>query len=116
MENVLRLYLNDNTIEGEFSTLVRNVTIEQALNIAKLYTRKYDTVRLCDDEYEAFLVFKKGSKHTIIDTYYPEDCMDIKKKYGMYNESDDVEQDDLESEKWNNYWSDYNQCGIRISY
>lgn len=23
---------------------------------------------------------------------------------------------DLETEKWNNYWGDYNQCGIRVGY
>lgn len=29
---------------------------------------------------------------------------------------DDHDEVDLEQEKWNNYWSDYNQCGIRVSY
>lgn len=120
MENVLRLYLNGNTIEvdvyGEVSILVHDITIEQAMNIAKLYTRKYDTVRLYDDEYEAFIIFKKGSAHPMVDTYYPEDYNDVSKKFGLYNDAEDVDQDDLESEKWSNYWGDYNQCGIRISY
>ena len=118
MENVLKLYLNGNTVEvevdGEISTMAHGVTAIQALNIAKKFTSKYDKVNLCDDEYEAFISFKKGSQHAIVNTYYPEDYNDVKKKYGMYEESDEAEQVDLESEKWNNYWNDYNQCGIRI--
>ena len=120
MENVLKLYLNGNTIEvdvyGETSTLVRDITIEQAMNIAKMYTRKYDTVNLCDDEYEAFIAFEKGFKHPMVNTYYPEDYNDVAKKFGLYDESEDVDHEDLENEKWNNYWGDYNQCGIRINY
>ena len=120
MTDIQRLYLNGNTIEvivdGEMSTLVHNVTIEQAMSIAKMYTRKYDTVRLCDDEYEAFITFRKGYTYPLVDTYYPEDYKDVAKKFGLYDESEDVDQEDLENEKWNNYWSDYNQCGVRIDY
>ena len=120
MEKVLRLYLNGDTVEvyvdGEASTLVRGVTATQALNIAKKFTSKYDKVTLADDYYEAFIELKKGSDNPLVNTYYPEDYVDMEKKYGLYEESDEAEQVDLENEKWNNYWGDYNQCGIRIDY
>ena len=120
MENVLRLYLNDDTVEvyveGEASVLVRGITATQALNIAKKFTSKYDKVTLSDDYYEAFIELKKGSNNPLVNTYYPEDYNDVAKKFGLYDESEDVDQEDLENEKWNNYWSDYNQCGVRIDY
>lgn len=31
-------------------------------------------------------------------------------------EEDEYDHTDLEKEKWDNYWSDYNQCGIHVSY
>ncbi len=40
--------------------------------------------------------------------YYPGD--------GMGYDEEEEEYTDLETEKWNNYWNDFNQCGIRVSY
>lgn len=113
-------YSGENMVEaedvnGDFYPLAHNITIQQVMNVAKMFTRKYDTVRLYDSEYEAFIAFGKGSK-PFVDTYYPEDYTDVAKKYGLYVQSDDIDQTDLDKEKWDNYWNDYNQCGIRVDY
>lgn len=35
----------------------------------------------------------------------------------MFDRYDDAHDDvDLDTEKWNNYWSDYNQCGVHVSW
>lgn len=123
MNDTLNLFYEmreSNTVDVEvndtLSPLAHDVTVEQVLNIAKLFTRKYDTVKLYDGEYEAYLTFTKGEDTPTVETHYPEDRTDVEKKYGLYVESDDDEYVDLEKEKWDNYWSDYNQCGIRVGY
>lgn len=103
------------TVEGEFS-IARGITIAQALNIARLFTRKYDEVRLYDNEYEAYISMRNGVSVPAIDTYYPEEYTDVAKKFGLYVKAEeDEDQTDLDKEKWDNYWGNYSQCGVHIN-
>lgn len=120
-KNICKLCMTvENALEieedGEMFSVARNVTIEQALNIARVFTSKYDEVRLFDDEYEAFISFVNKIDKPTVHTYYVEDEEDVAKKFGLYEESEDFDQTDLDKEKWDNYYGDYNQCGLRISY
>ena len=45
-----------------------------------------------------------------------EDEQDFYEEDHSWMMHEDEQEVDLETEKWNNYWSDYNQCGIRVSY
>lgn len=100
----------------ELFSLVQGITVEQAMSIAKIFTKKYDEVRLYDNENEAYIAFENRTDEPIVNTYYPEAYNEVAKKYGLYEESIDYDQTDLDKEKWDNYWGDFNQCGVRIDY
>lgn len=101
---------------NEMFMVANNITVEQALSLSKVFTRKYKEVWLYDGDYEAYISIKNSTDKPIVNTYYPEDYNEVAKKYGLYIESDDFDQTDLDKEKWDNYWGDFNQCGVRIDY
>lgn len=101
---------------NDFCLVAHNITVEQAMSIAKMFTKRYDEVRLYDGEMPAYIAFKNRTDKPIVNTNYPEDYNDVAKKFGLYDESLDFDQTDLDKEKWDNYWSDYNQCGVRVDY
>lgn len=105
--------------EYNYQTLGKGLTLEQAVNLARLFTSKYKKVRLFDDEYEAYLTFRNRTDKPVISSYYPEAEVDVAKKYGLYDESydrDERDYTDLDKEKWDNYYGDFNQCGIHIDW
>lgn len=106
--------------DNERFYVAREITAEQALNIAKVFTRKYDEVRVYDDDYQAYVSVRSRTEVPVIWAYYPVDTVDVAIKYGLYTkedqERDEMDHTDLDAEKWANYWGDYNQCGVKIDY
>lgn len=101
--------------KGE-TTIARNVIAPQALRIAKILARKYEEVKLFDETYEAFFLCE-FNKEPNLNTYWDEDFEMVQLKYGIIKEIPKKEEyTNLRDEKWNNYWGNYDQCGIHISY
>lgn len=101
---------------SEFS-VARGVTREQARNIAGVFAKYYREVSLHDAHYQTYLQYKDHAKEPVINVYFESERDDIMRLYGFPVEEKPYEdQTDLDAEKWANYWGDYNQCGIHISY
>ena len=84
------------------------------MNVAKTFTRKYKEVRLFDSEEEAYLSFRNRTDKPLINVLIDEAYDDIAEKYGLVEKKKRYNDTDLNKEKWDNYWNDYNQCGVRI--
>lgn len=111
----------ENTLERieencEYTLLINDVNVNQVLNIAKTLTRKYDEVRVYDSEEDAYLSFRNRTDKPLINVFIDEAYDDIAEKYGLAEKKNDYDETDLDKEKWDNYWNDYNQCGVRIDY
>ena len=109
----------ENTLERieencEYTLLINDVNVNQVLNIAKTLTRKYDEVRVYDSEEDAYLSFRNRTDKPLINVFIDEAYDDIAEKYGLAEKKNDYDETDLDKEKWDNYWNDYNQCGVRI--
>ena len=108
-----------NTLERIDTPFASDVNVSQVLNIAKILTRKYDEIRIFDSEEEAYISVKNRTDKPTVNVLYDEAYKDIAEKYGLAEKTEKEEyydETDLDKEKWDNYWNDYNQCGVRIDY
>lgn len=122
MEECILYYENDTQdlfIEGHDGQLflaANGITGIQAINLARVFTRKYDSVKIFDGEEEAYIKVKNKIDPPIVNTMFDEARDDVEKTYGLYVEKEYEDQTDLDKEKWDNYWGDYNQCGVHVSW
>ena len=125
MENktIYNLYYDskENTLDRieknrEYTLLINDVNVNQVLNIAKTLTRKYDEVRVYDSEEEAYISVRNRTDKPTVNVFYDEVYDDIAEKYGLAEKKNHHDETDLDNEKWDNYYNDYNQCGVRIDY
>ena len=108
-----------NTLERIDTPFASDVNVSQVLNIAKILTRKYDEIRIFDSEEEAYISVKNRTDKPTVNVLYDEAYKDIAEKYGLAEKTEKEEyydETDLDKEKWDNYWNDYNQCGVRLDY
>ena len=108
-----------NTLERIDTPFASDVNVSQVLNKAKILTRKYYEIRIFDSEEEAYISVKNRTDKPTVNVLYDEAYKDIAEKYGLAEKTEKEEyydETDLDKEKWDNYWNDYNQCGVRIDY
>ena len=108
----------ENNLENEHEGVIaQNITPKQALNMAKIFANEYGEVKLYDGEFEAFLTVKKDENSPKVYACYDEEYEEVQLKYGLIEKIQKQEAyTNLKDEKWDNYWSDYSQCGVRIDH
>lgn len=108
------LEISRNERFGNYESALKTVTPNQVLNVGKIFAKKYKNIEICDEHMECIITI--GNDGVIdVSTLYNEDLSDIMNKYNICNSTND-DYVDLEKEKWDNYWGDYSQCGVRIDY
>lgn len=94
--------------------VITGITPAQAIQIARIYTRKYKEVSLFDGEYGYTMTFTDKEGEPELLGGYTEEETHFLIKFGFMSERDEDDRVDLDKEKWDNYWGDFNQCGIHI--